>query len=208
MAQFWENRRMRASPRQVHAAAAEVVAVEELTEHALPALESLAGANGSLLYHYEPDGRLAVLGGSLTQAMASHGPELQQSDPTQHVHARFEAGPRIVPASTLAGEAHRRRAAYEAVYGPHDLEHILCPWLTEARPGEPGMTGMLLARARRQGRSRTAGRRRRPRRCRTGPGRPSTARPSSYRSPPSRIRGAPRVPRSGEIGSCVPEDRC
>jgi DNA-binding CsgD family transcriptional regulator len=142
---------MRASLRGVCEAAAEALELEELEASALPALERLVGANGALLYRYDDDGAFRVLGGDLVAVMAGYGPELREDDPTQQVHVQFGPGPRIVPASALAGSAHRRSPAYQAVYGPHDLEHLLCVWLTEARPGEPGMTGLLLTRPRRSG---------------------------------------------------------
>jgi DNA-binding CsgD family transcriptional regulator len=76
-----------------------------------------------------------------------------EADPLQR--ALLSVGERNEPFITRAESGvdpkqFRRSRAYVDYYRPHDLEHLLGVWLRGNRYGLPGMTGILLARSRRE----------------------------------------------------------
>jgi DNA-binding CsgD family transcriptional regulator len=61
-------------------------------------------------------------------------------------------GAKVVFAThTVEAREFRASAAYNEFYQPHDLEHVVCAWITSAtRYGAPGMAGIFLARSAKQ----------------------------------------------------------
>lgn len=133
-------------------AAAEAVHLRELGDGALDALSRAVGASSALLYRYDEGGALDALAGNLAGDMGDYGGEMIASDPLQQAPRRMAPGAKVVFAThTVATREFRASAAYNEFYQPHDLEHVVCAWITSAtRYGAPGMAGIFLARSAKQ----------------------------------------------------------
>src|SRR6185437_9936869 len=130
-------------------AAAEAVQLRDLADEALPSLQRAVGASNALLYRYGESGALEGVAGSLRDALMAYSRELVLGDPLQR-HARLlPPGIKVVMCTREVDcRSYRRSDAYHHFYRPHDVEHVMCTWINgQARYGEPGMTGILLARA-------------------------------------------------------------
>lgn len=137
---------------QVVTEAAEVTDLRELGERVLPRLARAANATGALLYRYGEAGRLEPLGGSIAELMAPYARYYLHQDPVQVHPRKLAPEPRVVLATrSVDRKAFRRSAAYGEFYGPHELDHLACMWLTHLPYGAPGMTGLMLARSDRGG---------------------------------------------------------
>jgi DNA-binding CsgD family transcriptional regulator len=130
-------------------AASEAVTLDELVAGALPELQRAVGASNALFYRYGEGGAIESVGGSLAREMGLYSRELFGRDPLQVPPRQMEPGLKVVMITRHVDPAlYRRSAAYHFFYRPHDVEHVTCAWLTGGTHyGEPGMTGVLLARA-------------------------------------------------------------
>ena len=129
-------------------AAAEAIHLRDLSAEALPRLQRAVGASNALLYRYGEGGVLEGVAGSLSE-LSGYTPELVALDPLQHLPRGMPPGVKVVQAThQVETRAYRRSDAYHLFYRPHDVEHVVCTWITgDHRYAEPGMSGILLARA-------------------------------------------------------------
>jgi DNA-binding CsgD family transcriptional regulator len=145
---YEESPRARALARAL-CAAAEAVHLSELGDGALGALQHAVSASGTLLYRYDADGRLEPLAGNLAGQLSTYACELREADPLQRAPHAMAPGAKVVHVTHEVdpGEYHAS-PAYHEFYRPHELEHIVCTWLTDRTLyGAPGMVGLLLARS-------------------------------------------------------------
>jgi len=143
-----ESPRARALARAL-CAAAEAVHLPELGDGALGALQRAVSASGTLLYRYDAEGRLEPLAGNLAGQMSTYARELREADPLQRAPHAMPPGAKVVHVTHEVdpGEYHAS-PAYHEFYRPHELEHVVCTWLTDRTLyGSPGMVGLLLARS-------------------------------------------------------------
>lgn len=143
-----ESPRVRALARAL-CAAAEAVHLSELGDGALGALQRAVSASGTLLYRYDGEGRLEALAGNLAGQLSTYASELRDADPLQRAPHAMAPGAKVVHVTHEVdpGEYHAS-PAYHEFYRPHELEHIVCTWLTDRTLyGSPGMVGLLLARS-------------------------------------------------------------
>ncbi len=133
-------------------AAAEAVHLRELGDGALAALKRSVDASAALLYRYDEHGVFEPLAGDLAALMSHYGVEIIATDPLQQAPRRMAAGAKVVFAThTVKPGEFRASAAYNEFYRPHDIEHVVCTWLTATTLyGAPGMAGIFLARSAKQ----------------------------------------------------------
>jgi hypothetical protein len=130
-------------------AAAEAVQLRDLAAEALPSLQRALGASNALLYRYGESGSLEGLAGSLRDELVVYTPEMIDGDPLQTLARGLAPGVKVVMVTReVDRRAYQRSDAYHLFYRPHDVEHVVCTWINgDTRYGEPGMTGIPLARA-------------------------------------------------------------
>jgi DNA-binding CsgD family transcriptional regulator len=133
-------------------AAAEALRLEDLRDGALEPLLRALGASGLLLYRYDAQGRPEGVAGNLVEALGVYTPELYFEDPVQdYLRRHYGPGGRtIMVPQRLDRRAYHRSAAYQDFYHPFEIEHLLGVSLNDAVYGTPGMTGILITRARSQ----------------------------------------------------------
>jgi DNA-binding CsgD family transcriptional regulator len=131
------------------AAAAEAVHLRDLSDEALPSLQRAVGASNALLYRYGEGGVIEGVAGSLRDELSTYTPDLIAGDPLQRLPRALPPGVKVVLITReVELAAYRRSDAYHGFYRPHDVEHVVCTWITgDRRYAEPGMTGILLSRA-------------------------------------------------------------
>lgn len=133
-------------------AAAEAIHLHDLGDGALDALKRSVDASSALLYRYDEHGVFEPLAGDLAALMSHYGGEIIAADPLQQAPRRMAPGAKVVFAThTVRPGEFRASAAYNEFYRPHDIEHVVCTWLTATTLyGAPGMAGIFLARSARQ----------------------------------------------------------
>jgi DNA-binding NarL/FixJ family response regulator len=132
-------------------AAADVLTVEELLEGVLEPLRLGAASSGALLYRYNEDGILGVLGGSLFEAAPRYAAEVFHADPIQHaLIQRSVMTTAVIPRRfrEIDWGEYRRGPAYNEFYGPHGVEDLLGMTLGNRPYASPLMSGILLTRSR------------------------------------------------------------
>jgi DNA-binding CsgD family transcriptional regulator len=133
--------------------AGDVLTHGELVEGVLERIRRGASCSGVSLYHYDEQGVVRCLGGSLVEVTPRYTVELFQVDPIQRalfgrkqvLHATV---PRLFPEIDWA--LFQRGAAYNEYYRPHGVEDLLGINLSDEPYGSPGTSGVLLTRSHRE----------------------------------------------------------
>lgn len=128
-------------------AASSAIKLDHLNKEALPRLQGVLDAPGSIFFRFGENG-LGPIGGTLQNDMPHYVVEFRNRDPIWNLIV--EADPRMdifCPVQAMGIDRFRQCEIYHEFYKHYDVEELCLIRFTQAAFGTPGTTGIMLFRS-------------------------------------------------------------